>query len=143
MNWPTHLFSYSKTRQRKRLALNAWTNRGLWPAVSLASTGHPWLWLGSVPVDQNLHLQHVSAYKALKRLDLVDHWVPLLELDAIGMIHEDKDILRHWAHIEHPVFWQTLAKLFTMPLQAVPSSTRARLGWRRLVPREHVLVCGA
>lgn len=24
------------------------------------------------------------------------------------MIHEDKDILRHTAHIEHPVFWQHL-----------------------------------
>ena len=128
MKWPTHLFSYSKTRQRKRLSLEAWANNSHWPAVSLASTGQPWLWIGSVPVEQGLQLQHVSAYKALKRLDLVDHWVPLLELDAIGMIHEDKDILRHWAHIEHPVFWQTLAKLFTMPLQAVPYPAREH-GW--------------
>lgn len=77
MNWPTHLFSYSKTRQRKRLALNAWTNRALASGFRFASTGHPWLWLGRSLADQNLHLQHVLHVQGIEAAGPVDHWVPL------------------------------------------------------------------
>lgn len=94
MKWPTHLFSYSKTRQRKRLSLEAWANNSHWPAVSLASTGQPWLWIGSVPVEQGLQLQHVSAYRALDRDTLVQYWVPRIRREAFSMALEDKNILQ-------------------------------------------------
>ena len=122
------IFGTAEERHDKRLALQAWAQDCAWPHVHLQAEGHVWLNTGFIYKEGVFQGTHISAYKSLKRLDLVKHWIPFLERDAIRMVHENKSMLRHWAHIEHPDFWRELAALLTAPLQPVPYPARTT-GW--------------
>lgn len=122
------IFGTAEERAGKRLARQAWAQRCQWPYQHLELDGATWLNTGLIYKAGVFQGTHISAYKALKRLDLVKHWIPFLERDAICMVHENEHMLRHWAHIEHPEFWQELAIYLTSPVQPVPYPAR-ETGW--------------
>ncbi len=128
MGFFRRIFGTAEERHGKRMALQAWAEGCVWPYEHMQTTKATWLHTGFIYKKGVFQGTHISGYKTLGRLELVKHWIPLLERDAIRMVHENKNMLRHWAHIEHPGFWKELSIYLTSPLQEVPYPAR-ETGW--------------